>query len=74
MGDGESRARMLAMENGPLESAEDLDPEAVDDDVVSLVGAVAADCFLPASTRTWELMIGAAEICACKENAGLKLS
>ena len=72
MGDGESLAKMLAIENGPLESAEDLE----EDEVVSLHGVVAAmACLLPAaSTRTWELMIGAAEMWACRENAGLKLS
>lgn len=63
MGDGDcvSLAKMLAMENEPLESAEDLVTAEDEEEVLSLQGT-AADCFLVASTSTWELMIGAAEM------------
>lgn len=67
MGDGESvsLAKMFAMENEPLGSAEDLEPaEDEEVNILSLQETVAgaADCFLPASTRIWEVMIGVAEM------------
>jgi hypothetical protein len=55
---------MLAMEKEPLESAEDLE-EPVEEVVLSLqgaAGAAAASLFLPASTRTCELIIGVVEM------------
>lgn len=67
VGEGEmlSLARMLAMENEPLEVSElDLEVEEVE-------ALLLSSFFLPASS--WEVMMGA-EIWACSAKAGVKLS